>query len=804
MPAPRGARYASGPSMPVRLSRRVSIVALSATVAAAGAGLGFGPLVRGRMAAEAARRRLEIHVGGVSPDWFGLRLRGVLVRPVGVEGLEAQVDEVRVSVSPWLRAEGVRGRGVTVRLAGTAQALREAWATWRGSDRPGQPAAGAVLPVEVDDLSVVWHDGDPSAEPRLQVRGVHLVRDAGGLHVRAEEARARFGPATIAVSAATAELAPAGGLTRARASGVLVEWTSVGSADGPGREPDDSLDDPPATGASPVRKARRAPPVTQDAAAPVIPLPDLHAARAAVAALASLVADRIGAGADVGVDALTWRFTRATDAVAVSIGPGPLSIVRSKPALQIEFTTGPATTNTSLSVRATLPLDSGDATVALEGGPVSLRLLGIKEGAAGFVDVAHATVAGRARAVLAGDGAAATFEGDWAARGLSIDNSRLASDVVRGLDLQVRARGALTSPGELRLDDLDLTLGAIHLAASGALDQGVDHVVAAFRFEVPTAGCQSLLDSVPTALLPALQGTRIAGTFAARGRFAFDTRALDDLELGYDIDDRCRVVEVPAALARDRFRQPFAHRIYLPDGSAGTRTTGPGMPDWTALDQISPYVEVAVLTTEDGAFPRHHGYNHASIRASIVANLKARRFVRGASTITMQLAKNLFLSRDKTLARKVQEVVLTDYLEQAFSKDEIMELYLNVIEFGPATYGITAAADHYFGRTPAELNLAESLFLSSLLPAPRRHGAMWDAGEVPEGWMRTLHTLMQVAHRVGLITDAELAEGTSESIVFWRGGDRPPPRPPVPARPRPGADVEDRGAAVPPDDPDGQ
>jgi hypothetical protein len=81
---------------------------------------------------------------------------------------------------------------------------------------------------------------------------------------------------------------------------------------------------------------------------------------------------------------------------------------------------------------------------------------------------------------------------------------------------------------------------------------------------------------------------------------------------------------------------------------------------------------------------------------------------------------------------------------------------------------------------------------------------MWDAGEVPEGWMRTLHTLMQVAHRVGLITDAELAEGTSETIVFWRGGDRPPPRPPVPARPRPGADVEDRGVAVPPDDPDAQ
>ena len=85
--------------------------------------------------------------------------------------------------------------------------------------------------------------------------------------------------------------------------------------------------------------------------------------------------------------------------------------------------------------------------------------------------------------------------------------------------------------------------------------------------------------------------------------------------------------------------------------------------------------------------------------------------------------------------------MLTDYLEQTFSKDELMELYLNVIEFGPAVYGITAAAEHYFGRTPAELNLAECLFLSSLLPAPLRYGAMRESGEVPEGWMRTLRYL---------------------------------------------------------------
>ena len=785
--------------MSVRLSRRTWIAALAMAGLAAGGCLSFGPVVRWRIAAEAARRHLEVTVSGVGPDWFGARLRNVVVRPTGVEGVEARVDEVRVSVGLGMHPDHFGVRGATLLLIGTASNLREALSTWRGEEASHSPTKRSATPLSVDGLSVVWHDGQAKL-PRLEIRGVQLSRDEEGLLAKAEDAAVRFGPATVALSAMTCELGASGALTRARAASVVVEW-APDSSPRSDPKPDEPPDELTSTASRSAASGRRTSSVAAvDAAVPLLPLPDLHAVRVAEAALASVLADRVPDGADVGVDALTWTFARTHDSVGLSVGPGPLSIAHSKGALDIEFTTGPATTSTSLSVRATLPMDSGDAIFAIEGGPVSLSLLGIKEGAAGLVDVTHATVAGRARAVLAGDGATVTFDGDWTARGVSIESARLASDVVRGLDLQLRARGVLTAPGELRLDDMSATLGAIHLGASGLLDQEPDRVVAAFRFDVPTAGCQALLDSVPTALLPGLQGTGLTGTFAARGRFAFDTRAIDDLELGYEIDDRCRVVEVPPPLARERFKQPFSHRIYLPDGSIGTRTTGPGTSTWTALDQISPYMQVAVLTTEDGAFPRHHGFNRASIRASIIANLKARRFVRGASTITMQLAKNLFLSRDKTLARKMQEVVLTDYLEQAFSKEELMELYLNIIEFGPSLYGISAAADHYFGRTPAELSLAESLFLSSLLPAPKRYAAMRNGAEVPEGWMRTLHTLMQVAHRVGLISDAELAEGTSEQVVFWHGGERPTPRAPVHARTPLGADIEDSSVTLPPDD----
>jgi hypothetical protein len=501
--------------------------------------------------------------------------------------------------------------------------------------------------------------------------------------------------------------------------------------------------------------------------------------RGRIAVMSGLAAQRMSIGGEVVVDQLTWQVGAEDPRAALTVGPGRFSILRTTSRIETQYSSGPGGDRASMTLRALLPTDGGDAAVTLEGGPIGLAVLGVHEGALGLVDVERATVGGRATMRLAGDGTALTFDIEATARNLSIQQPRLAPDLVRRLDVQLTARGTLDDVGTLRFDDFGSTVGLLHLAGSGALEQHPDQLLASLRFELPSTPCQSLLDSIPTALLPALEGTRWAGTLGARGRFALDTQNPDALELSYDIQDQCRAIDVPPELARARFKQPFRQLIYLPDGSTAEQTTGPGSSNWTGLADISPYMQVAVMTTEDGAFPYHHGFNAAAIKASIIANIKARRFVRGASTITMQLAKNLFLTRQKTLARKLEEVVLTDYLEQVFSKDEIMELYLNVVEFGPAVYGITAASEYYFGRTPAELNIAESMFLSSLLPSPRRYGAMREYDEVPEGWMRGLRNLMRAARKRHLLNDGELEEALGERILFWHGGVRPPQRPPV-------------------------
>src|SRR5580693_2297703 len=138
--------------MSVRLSRRTWVAALAAAGLAAGGCLAFGPFVRWRIAAEAARRHVELKVGGVGPDWFGVRLRNVVVRPTGVEGVEARVDEVRVSVGLGMHPDHFRVRGATLLLDGTASNLREAWSTWRGEEPSHPPIKRSATPLSIDGL----------------------------------------------------------------------------------------------------------------------------------------------------------------------------------------------------------------------------------------------------------------------------------------------------------------------------------------------------------------------------------------------------------------------------------------------------------------------------------------------------------------------------------------------------------------------------------------------------------------------------------------------------------------------------
>ena len=720
--------------------------------------VGFGAALRSGAGRAARRQGFDIEIGSVRPAWHGARLLDVRIVSRTDGRVHAMLREVTVGLNAWLQPDALELRGGVIEVEGLPAQLRGRAEPSSGArDHPGRPSPE----IRGEDLVLSWKDADHLGSS-VQLAGVSFDHGSLGWQLRAGRAIAESGRAHLSVEDLRVDGGPGLEWRTLHARAMTVSWAAVPRAEQP-------------------VEARPEASAGSQGNGTIQELLDPRRLRVRVDALAAELFKLMPPGARGDVGALTWQWGASQGGGAdLTLGPGAAAAHRNASSLELTYSAGEHDGRAVMTFHALLPVDAtADTSLSLAGGPVALDRLGLQEGDLGFVSTDRATLAGRAQVTLAGAGDSLSFDLDGAVRNLSLVQLRVAAEPVRGIDAQLIARGALDAQRNLRFDELSATLGLFHLQASGVLQQGADQLSAAFRFELPSTQCQALLDSMPTALLPALQGTTWQGDLGAQGRFAFNTNTLDQLELDYRVQDQCRASAVPSALARARFKQPFRYRIYLPDGSPGEQTSGPGSLNWTALSDISPYLQIAVLTTEDGAFSHHRGFNRAAIKASIIANLKARHFVRGASTISMQLAKNLFLSREKTLSRKLEEVVLTDYLEQVFSKDEIMELYLNVVEFGPGVYGVTAASQYYFGRAPPELNLAESLFLSSLLPSPKRYGAMRDADEAPESWMKGLRNLMRIARKRGLLTDAEFEEGLDEHVAFWHGAARPPQRPPV-------------------------
>jgi monofunctional glycosyltransferase len=142
---------------------------------------------------------------------------------------------------------------------------------------------------------------------------------------------------------------------------------------------------------------------------------------------------------------------------------------------------------------------------------------------------------------------------------------------------------------------------------------------------------------------------------------------------------------------------------------------------WIAISRLPRHLLDAVIVAEDGTFYRHSGIDWFEVQESFNRNMEEGRFARGASTITQQLAKNLYLSTSKDPVRKIKEVIITLLLEQQLSKQRILELYLNCIEWGRGIFGVEAAARTYFGKSAAMLSLDESTRLAAVIPSPLKH-----------------------------------------------------------------------------------
>jgi monofunctional glycosyltransferase len=151
---------------------------------------------------------------------------------------------------------------------------------------------------------------------------------------------------------------------------------------------------------------------------------------------------------------------------------------------------------------------------------------------------------------------------------------------------------------------------------------------------------------------------------------------------------------------------------------------GPGTEGWVALPWISRHLQHAVIAAEDARFYEHGGIDWVEVWASLEVNIAQKKYVRGGSTITQQLVRMLFLSREKTLMRKMREAVSAVYLESLLSKDEILEWYVNLVPLGPGVFGVSQASEKYFGTKPVFLTIEQAINLALVLPRPSN----WSAG----------------------------------------------------------------------------
>jgi hypothetical protein len=317
--------------------------------------------------------------------------------------------------------------------------------------------------------------------------------------------------------------------------------------------------------------------------------------------------------------------------------------------------------------------------------------------------------------------------------GASIDVRHLTARV-GGLEL--RGHGRLSGPGDDRI---------VELALFARSDLG--------------AALQTTALRLPAAL------TVAPGD--ALGTASFDVAVEGPLARPADLHivPHLRYDSTPQVSQKLEFlRRPFRYRP--PDTDGITLDVRDGAVDFIPLSDVPSLFLRALLISEDAGFYGHPGIDVAEIPHAWATNVERGTSARGASTITQQLVKNLFLSNDKSYGRKLEEAALALLVDAGVPKARILEIYLNVIEWGPNLYGLVPAARHYFGKTPGELTAREMVFLVCVIPSPVRYHQAHLAGRVGPGMDQIMANLLAKLRSVDALTDDAYFDALTEELQF--------------------------------------
>jgi hypothetical protein len=302
---------------------------------------------------------------------------------------------------------------------------------------------------------------------------------------------------------------------------------------------------------------------------------------------------------------------------------------------------------------------------------------------------------------------------------------------------------------------------------------------------IPKMKAQDFIFSLPDGLFTHFQGMQAEGTFDYKLDFKFNKNKPDQLVFDSNLKKENLKITKYGEANLTKLNGEFVYRAIIKNVLQRPILVGSSNPNYTPTDQISPYLRKCVLTTEDPSFFSHHGFINEAFKQSIVKNIKTKKFSRGASTISMQLIKNVFLTREKTVSRKLEEILLVYILEnnRIVSKERMLEVYFNIIEWGPNVYGIGEASRFYFQKSPSELTFNECLFLARIIPSPRKFMYQFnDEGKLRDFAAKQESFLTKIMTKRGLLSIDDtiyksqplLISGTAKSYLRLKVQDSIP------------------------------
>ena len=283
------------------------------------------------------------------------------------------------------------------------------------------------------------------------------------------------------------------------------------------------------------------------------------------------------------------------------------------------------------------------------------------------------------------------------------------------------------------------------------------------KFDIQDVGCGEAIKAIPGTFIPELAKIRLGGTAALHGKAKFIS-GNSDVSIEKSRFD-CVVRETPEIYSANYLNAPFEIEREVVEGKIHI-PVDPERPYFASYASVPVLTRAAFISSEDTGFFAHKGVEVAAIVGALERNTEAGRAAVGGSTITMQTVKNLFLARDKTVSRKAQEMFLAWHLERTISKERILEIYLNMVEFGPGLYGIGRASQRFFGKEPGQLTLKESIYLASLLPAPVPRYRYFCKGELTPNYNRIVTQLLDRMLSLGRISSSQRALAAAETLRF--------------------------------------